>query len=168
VKLGKIILVEVVFIVVVLLAVLVAIEGVPTLSSTGQGNSIGMYQEKSFSQGKITLTSGQTQSTRFNYTSYDPAILQIDLNFQTIQFPGNLTLYCNGRAFTSLIPTAQNPQVTLTAISVSGNDLVQTSTKTNIQIGSIFLYGNEISFTSTPINGFEGTFSYKIDIRGSR
>jgi hypothetical protein len=168
VKLGKIILVELVFIVVVLLVVLVAIEGVPTLGSSGQNSSIEMYQEKTFKEGKITLTQGQTQSTRFNYTSFDPAIMQIDLNFQTIQSSGNLTLYCNGRAFTSIIPNIQQPQVTLTVFSLSGTDWVQTLTTSNLFLGSIFLYGNEITFTSTLTNGFEGTFSYTINIRGSR
>jgi hypothetical protein len=168
VKLGKIFLVEIIFIVIVLLVVLVALEGVPTLGSTGQNSSISMYQEKTFKDGKITLAQGQTQSTRFNYTSFDPAIMQIDLNFHTIQSSGNMTIYCNGRAFTSITPTSQKPQITLTVFSLSGTDLVQTLTTSNLYLGSIFLYGNEIMFTSSSINGFEGTFSYTISIRGSR
>jgi hypothetical protein len=168
VKFGKVVLLEIVFIAVVLIVILISIEGIPTLGSTGQNNSVGMYQEKNFKEGQITLAVGQTQSTRFNYTSFDPAIMQIDLNFLSIQSSANLTLYCNGRVFTSIIPTIQNPHVTLTVFSVSGTDWVQTLTTSNLFLGSTFLYGNEIAFASSPLNGFEGTFSYTITIRGSR
>jgi hypothetical protein len=31
-----------------------------------------------------------------------------------------------------------------------------------------FVFGNEITFSSVPVVGYEGSFSYEVNIRGSR
>jgi hypothetical protein len=146
----------------VLTAILVVVEVSPYLSSSQANAQIGMYNEKVFAKGLVTLPIGQSASAQFNYSTYDPAILVIDLAFQDWQIPGDLSIYGNGRLIATIHATPDNPTVRLTTISVSGWDWVKPPS-----INS-FTYGNEVSFVSEPANGFEGTFTYQIDIRGSR
>ena len=103
----------------------------------------------------------------FNYSTYDPAILVVDLKFNDWQRSGTLSLYCNGILFDTLEASPSNPSVESTAITFSGFELVK-SPPSKLAISSVFGYGNEISFFSSPENGYEGTFSYQVSIRGSR
>ncbi len=158
----KLFAIEIASAVLVLTVILVIVEVTPYLSSSQANAQIGMYNEKVFAKGLVPLALGQTASAQFNYSTYDPAILVIDLAFQDWQIPGDLSLYCNGRLIATIHATPNNPTVRLTTISVSGWDWVKPPS-----INS-FTYGNEVTFVSEPETGFEGTFTYQIDIRGSR
>jgi hypothetical protein len=160
-KIKNLLMVEVTSIIVILSLVVVFVELTPNLVSSSSP-SIGVYNQRVFSKGTLTLESGAMQSAQFNYSTFDPAILVIDLTFQNWQKPGNLTILCNGRNVATFLATPNNPTIHLTTFSVSGWDWVKPPT-----INS-FVYGNEITFRSAAQNGYEGTFSYSIDIRGSR
>jgi hypothetical protein len=161
-KTKKLFAIEIASAVIVLTAILVIVEVSPYLSSSQANAQIGMYNERTYAKGLVTLALGQTSSAQFNYSTYDPAILVMDLAFQDWQIPGQLSLYCNGRLIATIRATPDNPNVRLSTISVSGWDWVKPPS-----INS-FTYGNEVSFVSEPVDGFEGTFTYQIDIRGSR
>jgi hypothetical protein len=84
------------------------------------------------------------------------------LNFKTWQSRGNLTISVNDQVFATISPDPEKPQITLTAVSFSGEDLVKP-----YAVYSRF-FSNEINFSSKPNEGYSGTFSYRISIRGSR
>lgn len=161
-NLRKIVTIEITVIVVVIAIVLLVVEGTPYFVSSSSNSSIGVYNQKEFAKGTETLGAGQTASAQFNYSSFDPAILVIDLTFQNWQNPGRLSMYCNGRNIATIFATPDNPTVRLTMISTSGWDWVKPPS-----INS-YTYGNEVSFVSETENGYAGTFSYQIDIRGSK
>ncbi len=149
--------------VVVLVAVIVFVGLTPYLSSSQKNRAVGVYNERVFDEGNLTLIRGKTvQSALFNYTTFDPAILVLDLNFQTWQSQGNLTISVNDQVLANIKPSPENPQITLNAVSFSGEDLVKPH-----EVYSRF-FSNEISFSSKANEGYSGTFSYKISIRGSR
>jgi hypothetical protein len=164
-KLKKLIIAEIVLVAVILIAAMVVIEGIPYLEAS-QNSSISMYQEKEYAKGSVTLARGETAQTGFNYSTYDPAILVLELSFQSWQNPGNLTFYCNKKPFASIIATPETSSTSLTVISLSGKDWVQTSSPS---VRSPFPsgYGNEITFSSESLNGYAGTFNYRISVRGS-
>jgi hypothetical protein len=139
------------------------IEFTPFLVASGQDNSIGVYKEKEFGNGNVTITKGQiVRAPYFNYSTFDPAILVVDMDFQSWQSVGTLKLAVNGKVFATVVATPEKPKLSLSVISVSGADWVDPT--------SIYdrVYGNAISFASEAIGGFEGTFNYQINIRGSR
>ncbi len=157
----RVFVVEIAVIAIILIAVLVFVEVTPYLASSRQ-ESIGVYDEKEFVAGIVTLAQGETASARFNYSTYDPAILVIDLGFRDWQAQGLLSLYCNGRLITTIHATSSNPSVHFTTISVSGWDWVKPPSLNTAT------YGNEVTFASDELNGYSGSFTYKIDVRGSR
>jgi hypothetical protein len=161
-KLKKLFAIEIAVLAVALLVVMFFVEVTPYLVSSKTNSQISLYNEKQFAEGTASLALGQTKSAQFNYSTYDPAILVVDLTFQSWQSQGDLSIYLNGKLIASINATAINPAVHLTAISVSGRDWVKPPS-----INS-FTYGNEVTFVSDSENGYEGTFNYKIDIRGSR
>lgn len=165
-QLKKLIMAEVVLVAVIIVAAMVVIEGIPYLEASQQTASISMYQEKEYGRGSVTLAKGETARTGFNYSTYDPAILVLEISFESWQSPGNLTFYCNYESFGSIMATPERSSISLTVISISGEDWVQTSSST---VSSPFPseYGNEITFSSEPPNGYAGTFNYRLSIRGS-
>jgi hypothetical protein len=154
--------VEIVSVVVILVVILGVVEVTPYLASANQNSQIGVYNQREFAKGSVTLAEGQSASAQFNYTTYDPAILVVDLSFQSWQTPGPLSLYCNGRIIATIQATKDTPEVHFSTISVSGWDYVKSPS-----INS-FTYGNEVTFVSAPENGYSGDFNYQISIRGSR
>jgi len=166
-KLKKIITLEIASVAVVLVVVLAFVEITPYLVSSNQNNQIGVFDQREFAKNTVSLLAGQKASCRFNYSSFDPAILVVDLAFQSWQTPGYLSLYCNGILIVTIEATQRNSDVQLTSITVSGYDLVKPHYQLS-QVFSTYTYGNEISFVSSVEKGYEGTFSYKISIRGSR
>ena len=166
-KLGKLIIVEIFAAVVVLLVIVVAIQGIPSFGTSGQSATVSMYEQKEYSHGIATLATGETARTRFNYTTYDPAILTVDLTFSDWQKSGNLTLYCNGREIATVYASPDQPKININALSFSGADWVQPSSAAWPTLGSFFAYGNEVSFVSSP-DGFSGSFNYVVSVRGSR
>jgi hypothetical protein len=168
-KLKKLIVIETsgVIVAIVLIAVFVGIT--PYLASSGQNGQIGVFNQREYARETVTLQSGQRASSQFNYSTYDPAILVVDLKFQNWQKPGPLSMYCNNILVATFDATPSNPNVELTAITFSGIDLVKPpSSKLLMSSYNPFPFGNEIYFLSPEENGFEGTFSYQISIRGSR
>ena len=163
-KLKKLIIAEIALVAVILVAAMIIIEGIPYLEASQQNSSITMYQEREYDKGSVTLAKGDTARTYFNYSTYSPAILVFEISFESWQSPGNLTFYCNYESFGSIIATPEKPGISLTMISLSGADWVQTSSLT---VRSPFEYGNEITFSSESPNGYAGTFNYRIAIRGS-
>jgi hypothetical protein len=155
-------LVEVAVVAVVLIIVMIFVELTPYLvSSTDE--SIGVYQGKEFRKGTATIAKGQSVRVEyFNYSTFDPAILVVNMEFQTWQSPGTLTIAVNGKVFASIVASPEKPKIDVNVISVSGADWVEPT--------SIYapVFGNAISFTSEIGKGYEGDFSYQIVIRGSR
>jgi hypothetical protein len=154
--------VEIAAVVVILVVILFVVEISPYLASASQSSQIGMYNQKEFAKGTVTLAQGQNANAQFNYTTYDPAILVVDVSFQSWQNPGFLSIYCNGRVVATVYAAPDTPKLHFTTISVSGWDYVKSPS-----IDS-FTYGNEVSFVSGLANGYAGDFSYEISIRGSR
>ncbi|MDQ1280345.1 MAG: hypothetical protein QG670_1608 [Thermoproteota archaeon] len=161
-KLKRLFLVEIASIIIIIVSVMFFIKMTPYLASTEPDMSIGVYNQRVFTEDTLTLESGQMASTEFNYSTFDPAILVIDLMFQSWQTPGDLSVYCNGILIATIRAIPGNPTVRLTSISVSGWDWVQPPSVNSLA------YSNQISFVSEPNSGFEGTFTYQIGIRGSR
>ena len=160
-KLRKLMLVEVAVVAIVLIIVMIFVELTPYLVSSAQDESIGVYQGKEFRKGKATIAGNPVRAEYFNYSTFDPAILVVNMEFQTWQSPGTLTIAVNGKVFASIVATPEKPKIDVNVISVSGADWVEPT--------SIFAPASDaISFTSEIGKGYEGNFSYQIVIRGSR
>ena len=166
-NLKKLFVFEIVGVVVAIVLITVFVGITPYLSSSNGTGQIGVFNQKEFVSQTVTLQQGQRASSRFNYTTYDPAILVVDLKFQDWQKSGSLSMYCNGILVTTYNATPSDPDIESTTVTFSGFDLVKPPPP-KIGMSSQFTYGNEISFLSPPENGYEGTFNYKISIRGSR
>jgi hypothetical protein len=166
-NLKKLFVAEIAIIILVIVIVAVFVEISPFLSATTQTGQIGVYNQRQYAQDTVTLGRGQRASSMFNYTTYDPAILIVDLTFKDWQNSGTLSMYCNGILIDTFEANPSNPSVESTTVTFSGFDLVKPP-PSKLAISSIFAYGNEISFVSPQNNGYEGTFSYQVNIRGSR
>lgn len=166
-NLKRVLIIEIVLIVGFSILIVLFVELFPYLASSEQADHIGVFNQREFAQETVYLRTGQRTSSRFNYTTYDPAILVVDLEFQDWQTQGLLSLYCNGILIVTFEATPRNPDVQLTTVTFSGYDLVKPPP---IRLGKtlVFAYGNEITLLSPEKSGYEGTFSYHITIRGSR
>jgi hypothetical protein len=161
-KLKRLVIAEIAAIAVVLIVILV-FEMTPYLISTENDTSVEVYSGKEYGSGSATIERGQmVRAPYFNYSTFDPAILVIDMDFQTWKSPGTLVLAVNGRVFSSVVATPDETHIGLKVISVSGADWVEPF--------SIYssVFGNAISFSSDKNDGYEGLFNYRITIRGSR
>ena len=161
----KLFAVEIVLLVAIVAALLFLVEVFPFLASSELSSSITVFSQRGFANDTVTLTAGQKATARafvtFNYSTYDPSILVLDLLFNSWQNPGNLSIYCNDKIITTIYASSEKPQVTLNTVSFSGLDWVDSPTRASA--GAI----NRIVFVSDE-NGYEGTFSYKLYMRGSR
>jgi hypothetical protein len=166
-NLKKLFAVEIAIVLTVVVVVVAFVEIVPYLSASNQNGQIGVYNQRLYAQKTATLQSGQIVSSRFNYSSYDPAILVVDMKFQNWQKSGNFSIYCNGILIDTFYASPSDPNVKSTTVTFSGYDLVK-SPSASLGIIYQFEYGNEITFVSPTQNGYEGTFDYQISIRGSR
>jgi hypothetical protein len=161
----KLIMIEVGGISAVLFLVLVVVGIMPFLASSQQNSSVPVYSERTYVEGNATLTRGNIyEAPKFKYSTFDPAILIVDLNFQNWRSSGNLTVTINGKVLATVTATPQNPHIRVNAIAFSGIDLVEPNSQ-YAQYSSVL--GNSIYFLSNP-DGYEGTFTYEISIRGSR
>jgi hypothetical protein len=167
VNLKKLFVAEIAIVIVVVVVVVAFVEITPFLAASNQNGQIGVYNQRVYDQKTVTLQYGQVASSRFNYSTYDPAILVVDLKFQDWQKAGNLSVYCNGILIDTIYASPSSPEVKTTTVTFSGYDLVKPP---SAKLGIIYQYeyGNEITFISPYQNGYEGTFSYQIAIRGSR
>jgi hypothetical protein len=166
-NLKKLFLAEIAIVVIVVVIVVVFVEITPYLAASNQNGQIGVYNQRVYSQKTVTLQSGQVASSRFNYTTYDPAILVVDLKFQDWQKSGNLSVYCNGILIDTFYADPSTPSVKSTTVTFSGYDLVK-SPSVKLGITFQYAYGNEITFMSPTEDGYAGTFNYQISVRGSR
>ena len=159
-RLKKPLIVEITMLVVALLLVVAFVEIAPFLRPSRQAYSIGLYREREYARGNVTLASGQLWSVRFTYTSYDPAILTLEVTFLTWESPGYLVFRCNNRIFATVLASPENHNLSFIVVTFSGREWVEPPSS---------MFGvNEIGFESQVENGYEGMFSYKISIRGSR
>ncbi len=161
-KLKRLFALEIALAAISLAVILVVVEVIPYLASANQNSQIGMYNQREFAKGVVTLAKGQTASAQFNYSTFDPAILVVDIAFQSWRNSGRLSLYCNGILMAEMQATPDNPTMRFSTISFSGRDWVKPPSVYS------FTYGNEVAFVSDPESGYEGDFSYQISIRGSR
>jgi hypothetical protein len=143
------------------------VQFIPYLASSSSGDKIAVFSQKDYAQNTVSLHSGEKTSCRFYYPSFDPAILIVDLTFHSWQTQGYLSLYCNNVPVVTIVANSQNPEVQLTTVTFSGYELVEPQNQMSFQLNN-YLYANEILFASTTQNGFEGIFSYRISVRGSR
>lgn len=161
-NLKKLVFIEVGSVIVVIVLVLIFIEASPFLVSSQTDTSIGVYDEREFASGNITLARGYiAEAPKFNYTTFDPAILVLDLDFQSWDETGNLTVSINGKVVGTVFASPETPHIKLTSVSFSGLDLVEPYSRYSP------ILGNSIYFSSNG-DGYEGTFSYQITIRGSK
>jgi hypothetical protein len=161
VKLKKLLAIEVTSAMIGLVVVLGVIGVLPFLASSSDTH-IGVFNERVFSTGILTLSSGETSNAQFNYSSYDPPIVVIELDFKECQESGKLSLYANNRMIATLNITPESSHVILDTVSFSGSDWVEPRTVDS------FTFGNQVTFSSPPQSGYAGTLSYQISIRGSR
>ena len=159
-KLEKIVLLEVLFFAALLLTIMATLELIPFLQPSKHNTSIGLYNAISFPKNTIKLTSGEFVKIPFQYSSYDPAIIILELSFQTCEEPGYLIIYCNYIRVTSIFVSPETPPLYLNLISFSGTDWVEPPSA---------MFGlNELIFESEPKNGYAGNLTYQITLRGSR
>ena len=159
-KLKTIVTFEVLSFAAVLLTVMATLGLVPSLQPSKQNTSIGLYSTISFPKNTIKLASGGSVNMPFKYSSYDPAIIILELSFQTCEEPGYLIIYCNYRRVASIFVSPETPPLILNLISVSGSDWVERP--------SAMFGRNELLFESESQNGYAGNLTYQITLRGSR
>lgn len=160
-KLKKLFIIEIAAIVVVVVVLLLLVEVSPFLTSSRPDSSIAVYDQKEFAEGSVTLAKGQRATVGFNYSTYDPSILVLNILFQDWQNPGKLSIYCNIKLLRTIYASPENPKVTLNVVSFSGLDWVDSPTL--LSPNAI----NRIIFVSDA-NGYEGTLNYELYVRGSR
>jgi hypothetical protein len=160
VKLNKLVLFEIVFLAAVLIAVMTAFILIPSLQPSNQDTLIEVYSARTFPKYNVTLARDTLAIVPFEYSSYEPAIILLEVSFQTCDEPGYMNLYCNYRKVASIYVSAETPPLAFNMISVSGSDWVE---KPSVMYGQ-----NELLFESTSQNGYAGNLTYQITLRGSR
>jgi len=160
VKLKKLFAVEITLVLVVITVTMVFVEVTPYLVSSRANGSIGVFKQESYPRGTLRLTSGQLANSTFKYSSYDPSIIVLNLSFEICEKPGYLILYCNYREIAKLFINPETPPITLNLVSFSGLDWIEPPTA---------MFGlNELVFESASKDGYAGTLTYQINLRGSR
>lgn len=159
-KLKKIIFLEIISLVFILLLAIVAFDLIPSLKPSDENSSIDMYTSKSHLKGTLSLTLGGFAIIPFEYSSYDPAIIILEISFLNCKNPGTLTLHLNYRNIASVLVNSDSPPLTLNLISVAGSDWIE-------PLSAMFGL-NELLLESNDQNGYSGNLSYQITIRGSR
>ena len=148
---------------VVLMVIVVAIEVNPTLSGSSQTAPIGAFNGKIYSTDTVAIGRGQSFSAAFDYQSYEPAILVIDVQCSDIQNAGVLSIICNGRYVGSIQVSPDKPTGALSAISVCGSEWVKPPSAY-----STVAFTNQVIVSSDYDTGFEGTVKYQISLKGSQ
>jgi hypothetical protein len=161
-KLGKLFVAELAIVIIVLVVIVVVVEVNPTLAASKHSAPIGTYNTKEYAADTVTINKGDAFGAAFEYSSYEPAILVINVKFTDIQTPGYIGFSANGRYIGSIYASPDNPQTSISAISIAGSEWV----KPPSAYSSAF--SNEVIFSSDSNNGFAGTFDYQINLKGSR
>jgi len=132
----------------------------PYLGSSEEYQSIPVYSQKSEPIRYLSLDQGSTAVLRFNYTSYDPSVIVLDLSIDSIEHPGKFDIFCNYKLVTTVNVTPETQRMTINLVSFSGLDWVEPMTA---------MFGlNDLVFESNEVGGYVGTLSYQITFRGSR
>ena len=158
-KLRKIVVLEITVIILVLISILAFIEVTSYLGSS-QNAKIGLYNEREYAKGNVTVFPGETAIVQFTYLSYEPTILVLDLTFKSVDKPGYLVIRCNNRMLHPILANQENSSVSLNAVSVSGAEWVE-------PLSAMFGF-NEVTFETGLENGFEGVVDYRVNLRGTR
>jgi hypothetical protein len=160
VKLKGVFILEIAIIIGLLVGAITFLLLMPELGSTQQYESLDSYTQKTNPIHYITIIKDQPGLVRFNYTSYDPSIIVLDLYFDSIEKPGDFDIFCNYKHVTTVTVTPESKNTTINLVSFSGLDWVEPLTS---------MFGlNDLVFESSDSNGFLGTISYQISFRGSR
>ena len=155
-KLGKLIVIEIALVVILLFAALNLIAYSPFLVSSSQDPGIGLLKEIVFPPQNVTLLRDQVTNILFNYSSYEPAILIMDINYLNWETSGYITIFLNGRFVGNIQSLPDTKQKSLAVVSCSGIDWVRPNES------------NFIMFLSEYDLGYEGTFTCSVKLRGSR
>ena len=159
-KLKGLFLIEIVVLVGIALFSIIYFWSAPYLGSSDQYQSIPAYSQKSEPIRYLSLDKGSLAIVRFNYTSYDPSIIVLDLSFDSIIQPGKFEIFCNYKLVTTVNVKPETPRVSLNLVSFSGLDWVEPMTA---------MFGiNDLVFESNELDGYVGSLSYQITFRGSR
>lgn len=134
----------------------VSFVNVNPILDTNSGAPLGLFSERRYTNGTITLARGGEAFGLFRYNSYEPVILTLNIEYLSVEKSGYLTVYCNGRVGGTVLVTSSSGPVQLTLVTTAGVDWV----KANSQ--------NAVMFKSPASDGFEGQFSYVVSLRGSR
>lgn len=159
-KLKKLLIVEAIIVVLVLVLLVTFFSGASYLGSSNQIDEISLYAEKEYAAGDISISRGEIKYVWFEYSSYEPVILILELRFKSWNSNGYLHIRCNNKPVKPIFVSPEKPSVNLTVVSCSGAEWVE-------PLSSMFGL-NEVIFESEVENGFEGLFSYQIKLRASR
>jgi len=158
-KLGKLFFAELAIVIVALIVAVVVVEVSPNLSK--RSTTIGAYNAKAYATDTIAILKGEAFSTSFDYSGYEPAILVIDVTASDVQSQGYLSFVCNGRFLSSVYVSSDNQRASISAITLAGAEWVKSPS------AYTEAYSNQIDFLSDSDTGFEGTFDYQIDLKGT-
>ena len=161
VKFKKIITAEIIIFIMVVVVALFIVELNPSLISSKKSESIPMYSEELVATQNMSLVSGQTQYAQFNYSTYEPVVLVLNVQFQNWQSSGYLTFTCNGRNAVTVFATPRNPQIKLEIVTFANSEWVKPPSK------YADTFTNSVQFTSSSENGFEGYLICQIFLRGT-
>ena len=160
---------EIVTVIIAILIGLIFFQMTPYLQSSGRSGSIGVFNQQDYVKETATIQPGEIVNSRFNYNTYDPAILKIEVSFQDWKKPGNLSLYLNYVLIDSFEATPQKPSYETTTITFSGFELVKPPPINPEMASSAQFFASNLLYFESPLDGgYEGTFNYHISIRGSR
>jgi hypothetical protein len=159
-KLNKLIAAEIVVAALALISLVVFVDFTPYLGSSSQNNKIGLYSEKEYAKGNVTVVPGGKTFVQFSYSSYEPAILVLELTFQSWDSSGYVNIRLNNKPIPPIFASPENPIITLYVVSASGAEWVE-------PLSSMFGL-NEVTFESGFADGFKGILGYRIRLRGSR
>ncbi len=130
------------------------------LGASNSNHEVGLYVEKEYALGSLTIVPGERKYIWFNYSSYEPTILLLELSFKSWKTSGYLDVRCNNNPVRTIFATPENPNISLVVVSTSGSEWIEPQSS---------MFGlNEVIFESALENGFEGLLSYQIRLRGAR
>ena len=159
-KLKKLIVLETTVVASVLVLLVAIVNFTSYLGTSNSTHEVSLYIEKEYALGNLTIVPGEIKYIWFNYSSYEPTILLLELSFKSWKTPGNLNVRCNNNPIKTIFATPENPNISLVVATTSGSEWVEPQSS---------MFGlNEVIFESDLENGFEGQVSYQIRLRGAR
>jgi hypothetical protein len=102
---------------------------------------------------EISITRGQTLEDVFQYPAYELMIILVHLRFVSCKISGYLGIYTNGLFVANFSTTPERIEQGIVAVSCCGVGWVKPRTT------------NTMTFISHPETGYEGEFTYTIELR---